>query len=115
MSKFFGATMVIYHDEEWVQIAKIDGNDQIMFTDKFQELTAHMGWEAKGFIGYLIGFFNDEDEHLLDYRSGEAKYSKDQPGYYADNSIDGPQEIVEYVAEYKAINYGSKKIKEKNQ
>ena len=83
--------MTISQDEEWVQIAKLDANDQIWFTNEFQALMGDLGWEAKAFVGHLLGLWYDPFEHLLDYTSGEASHSRDQPGEYDRNGLDEPQ------------------------
>lgn len=36
---------------------------------------------------------------MLDYTSGEARHSEDQPGPFDCNGLDEPQEVVEYWAE----------------
>jgi len=36
---------------------------------------------------------------MLDYTSGEARFSQDQPGEYDRNGLEEPQEVVEYWAE----------------
>jgi len=36
---------------------------------------------------------------MLDYTSGEARHSEDQPGQFDRNGLDEPQEVVEYWAE----------------
>ena len=91
--------MTVSHSEEWIQIAKLDANDQIWFTDEFRALMGDLGWEAKAFVGHLLGLWYDPFEHILDYSSGEASHSRDQPGEYDRNDLDEPQEVVEYWAE----------------
>ena len=90
--------MTIHHDEEWIRIATLDTNDQIWFTDEFRALMGELGWEAKAFVGHLLGLWYDPFEHVLDYSSGESVYSHDQPGEYDRNGLDEPQEVVEYWA-----------------
>ncbi|MBN1485749.1 MAG: hypothetical protein JXA37_13630 [Chloroflexia bacterium] len=90
--------MTISQREEWVQIARLDENEQIWFTDSFRELMGDLGWDAKAFVGHLLGLWYDPFEHLLDYSSGEASLSSDQPGEYDRNGLDKPQEVVEYWA-----------------
>lgn len=90
--------MPINREEKWIQIAELDQQNQIWFTKEFQEIMADLGWEAKALVGHLLGLWYDPFEHILDYTSGEAKYSKDQPGTYDRNSLDEPQDVVEYWA-----------------
>jgi hypothetical protein len=91
--------MTISQREEWVQIAQLDARDQICFTSEFQGLMEDLGWEAKAFVGQLLGLWYDPFEHMLDYSSGEARHSLDQPGAYDRNGLDQPQEVVDYWAE----------------
>ena len=91
--------MTISRNEEWVQIAELDGGDQIRFTPAFRELMKDLEWEAKAFVGHLLGLWYDPFEHILDYTSGEALHSEDQPGQFDRNGLDEPQEVVEYWAE----------------
>jgi hypothetical protein len=90
--------MPISRHEDWVQIAALDDQDQIRFTPEFQALMSDLGWEAKAFVGHLLGLWYDPFEHLLDYTSGEATCSQDQPGHFDRNGIDEPQDVVEYWA-----------------
>jgi hypothetical protein len=91
--------MTISRNEEWVQIAELDEDDQIHFTPAFRELMNDLDWEAKAFVGHLLGLWYDPFEHMLDYTSGEARHSEDQPGHFDRNGLDEPQEVVEYWAE----------------
>ena len=91
--------MTISRNEEWVQIAELDEDDQIRFTPAIRELMKDLGWEAKAFVGHLLGLWYDPFEHMLDYTSGEARHSEDQPGQFDRNGLDEPQEVVEYWAE----------------
>jgi len=91
--------MTISRKEEWVQIAELDKDDQIRFTPVFREVMKEIGWEAKAFVGHLLALWYDPFEHVLDYTSGEARYSEDQPGQFDRNDLDKPQEVVEYWAE----------------
>jgi hypothetical protein len=93
-----GNHVTIHQDEQWVRIAELDANDQIHFTAKFQALMGELGWEAKALVGHLLGLWYDPFEHLLDYSSGEAHYTSDQPGEYDRNGLDQPQDVVEYWA-----------------
>ncbi len=61
-----------------------------------------MGGEA--FAGNLLSLWYDPFEHMLDYTSGEARHSEDQPGKFNRNDLDEPQEVVEYWAEKWAMN-----------
>jgi hypothetical protein len=89
------AAMPISRHENWVQIAELDDHDQIRFTPEYQELMGDLGWEAKALVGHLLGLWYDPFEHLLDYSSGEATETEDQPGVFDRNPLDGPQDIVE--------------------
>jgi hypothetical protein len=91
--------MTISRNEEWVQIAGLDESDQIHFTPEFQSLMADLGWRAKAFVGHLLGLWYDPFEHMLDYTTGEAKISADQPGAFDRNELAEPQDVVEYWAE----------------
>ncbi|MDQ3009402.1 MAG: hypothetical protein M3X11_01660 [Acidobacteriota bacterium] len=90
--------MPINRDEEWVQIAYLDSEDHIRFTEEYIALMGDQGWEAKAFISHLIGLWYDPFEHLLDHGSGEATITKDQPGIFDRNALDEPQDVVEYWA-----------------
>jgi len=61
---------MIYHDEPWVQIAYLNEYNQIYFTDEFLEIMGELGWEAKAFVGHLLGLWYVLLEHMLDYASG---------------------------------------------
>jgi hypothetical protein len=89
---------MIRHDEPWVQIAFLDDQNRIYFTGEFLEIMGDLGWEAKAFVGHLLGLWYDPFEHILDYTSGEAKYTADQPGDYDRNGLAESQEVVEYWA-----------------
>jgi len=91
--------MPISRNDEWVQIAELDDQDRIYFTAEFCDIMGELGWEAKAFVGHLLGLWYDPFEHMLDYTSGEAKLTEDQPGEFDRNSLDEPQEVVEYWAE----------------
>jgi hypothetical protein len=95
---------MIHHDEPWIQIASLNNQDQIYFTDEFQEIMGELGWEAKAFVGHLLGLWYDPFEHMLDYSSGEAKFTRDQPGDFDRNGLDEPQDVVEYWAEHWSRN-----------
>jgi hypothetical protein len=84
--------------EEWVQIAELDDGDRIWFTAEFRDVMGELGWEAKAFVGHLLGLWYDPFEHMLDYTSGDAVLSRDQPGRFDCNDLDGPQDVVEYWA-----------------
>lgn len=90
--------MTISRNEEWIQIAELDEQDRIHFTPDFQELMGELGWEAKAFAGHLLGLWYDPFEHLLDYGSGEATCTRDQPGEFERNDLSDPQDVVEYWA-----------------
>ncbi len=57
--------MPISSHEDWVQIAELDDQDQIRFTAEFRALMGDLGWEAKAFVGHLLGLWYDPFEHLL--------------------------------------------------
>lgn len=90
--------MTISHDEEWIEIAELDAENHIRFTAEFQALMGELGWQAKAFVGHLLGLWYDPFEHMLDYGSGEAQASADQPGEFDRNALDEPQDVVEYWA-----------------
>lgn len=90
--------MPISRKEQWIQIAELDKNDRICFTPEFENIMGDLGWEAKAFVGHLLGLWYDPFEHILDYTSGDAKFTKDQPGKFDRNSLDEPQDVVEYWA-----------------
>lgn len=90
--------MPVSRNEAWVQIAYLDEQDQIRFTHEFQDLMGKLGWEAKAFVGHLLGLWYDPFEHMLDYSSGEATVTLDQPGEFDRNGLDEPQDVVEYWA-----------------
>ncbi len=90
--------MTISRDEEWIQVAELDAENRICFTAEFQALMGELGWEAKAFVGHLLGLWYDPFEHILDYGSGEAQASADQPGEFDRNALDEPQDVVEYWA-----------------
>lgn len=91
--------MTISRNEEWVQIAELDAEDHIRFTSEFRDLMGELGWEAKAFVGHLLGLWYDPFEHMLDYGSSEAEASADQPGKFDRNALDEPQDVVEYWAQ----------------
>lgn len=90
--------MPVSRSEEWVQVAELDEKDWIRFTAEFRRIMGELGWEGKAFIGHLLGLWFDPFEHMLDYTSGEAVVSQDQPGIFDRNDLDGPQDVVEYWA-----------------
>jgi hypothetical protein len=90
--------MPVSRHEDWVRIAELDDQDQIRFTPEFQAIMGDLGWEGKGFVGHLLGLWYDPFEHMLDYTSGEATCSPDQPGQFDRNGLDEPQDVVEYWA-----------------
>jgi len=90
--------MPVSRKEEWVQVAELDETDQIWFTAQFRAIMGKLGWQAKAFVGHLLGLWYDPFEHMLDYTSGEAIFSEDQPGVFDRNDLDGPQDVVEFWA-----------------
>ncbi|MBC7813987.1 MAG: hypothetical protein H7175_22730 [Burkholderiales bacterium] len=96
--------MTIAHDEEWIQIATLNQHNQIYFTPEFIDLMGELGWSAKALVGHLLGLWYDPFEHMLDYGSGEAKYSQDQPGEFDRNDLTEPQDVVEYWAVHRSKN-----------
>ncbi len=57
-----------------------------------------LGWEAKAFVGHLLGLWYEPFEHMLDYTSGKAQSSLDQAGTFDRNDLSKAQEVVEYWA-----------------
>ena len=47
--------MPISSHEDWVQIAELNDQDQIRFTPEFRALMSDLEWEAKAFVGHLLG------------------------------------------------------------
>jgi hypothetical protein len=90
--------MPISRNDDWVSIAELNELDEIRFTSEFLTLMGELGWEAKAFIGHLLGLWYDPFEHMLDYMSGQATCSEDQPGQFACNELEQPQDVVEYWA-----------------
>lgn len=75
----------------------------MLITEYFQRIESQISdcihiVEPKAFIGHLLGRWFDPFEHMLDYTSGEAVVSQDQPGIFDRNDLDGPQDVVEYWA-----------------
>ena len=95
--------MPVSRHEAWVQIAELDAHDQIRFTREFQDLMGELGWEAKAFVGHLLGLWYDPFEHMLDYSSGDATVTVDQPGQFDCNTLDEPQDVVEYWAKHWSV------------
>ena len=50
---------------------------------------ADLDWEAKAFVGHLLGLWYDPFEHLLDCTSGESTRSGAQPVVDGDGSRSG--------------------------
>lgn len=90
---------MIRHDEPWIQIAFLNDQNHILFTDAFLEIMGDLGWEAKAFVGHLLGLWYDPFEHMLDHASGEATLTADQPGTFERGNLREPQEVVEHWAE----------------
>lgn len=88
--------MSISRNDTWIRIAALNERDEILFAPEFLELMGELGWEAKAFVGHLLGLWYDPFEHLLDYW-GDAKATKDQPGART-GGLEGPQDVVEYWA-----------------
>ncbi len=89
--------MISRHDE-WIQIAALDEEDRIYFTEEYRQIMGMLGWEAKAFAGHLLGLWYDPFEHMLDYGSGEAKHTEDQSGRFDRNALGDAQDVVEYWA-----------------
>jgi len=89
--------VTISQKDEWVQIAALNERDEILFTPEFLGTMGELGWEAKAFVGHLLGLWYDPFEHVLDYFSGQAKETADQPGN-CDGDLHGRQDVVEYWA-----------------
>ncbi|HLY72730.1 MAG TPA: hypothetical protein VKU80_01315, partial [Planctomycetota bacterium] len=96
--------MTIARNETWIQLADLNDQQELRFTPELKEVMGELGGEAKAFVGHLLGLWYDPFEHLLDYYSGNAKHSKDQPGTFNSNGLDEPQDVVEYWAEQWAKN-----------
>ncbi|MBI4229441.1 MAG: hypothetical protein HY608_01255 [Planctomycetes bacterium] len=90
--------MTIRRDEEWIQIAELNDANEIRFTPAFRDLMGDLDWEAKAFVGHLLGIWYDPFEHMLDYSSEESKVTEDQPGSFGQNSLEEAQDVVEYWA-----------------
>ena len=90
--------MTISKKDEWVQIASLNERDEILFTSGFLGVMGELGWEAKAFVGHLLGLWYDPFEHTLDYWT-DAKVTKDQPGTFT-GDLEGPQDVVEYWATF---------------
>jgi hypothetical protein len=88
--------MTISKNDEWIQVAALGDRDEIFFTPEFLATMGELGWEAKAFVGHLLGLWYDPFEHTLDYW-GDAKATKDQPGEFT-GDLEGPQDVVEYWA-----------------
>src|ERR1700679_3292269 len=58
--------MPVSRNEDWIRIAELDVQDHIRFTPEFQSLMGDLGWEAKAFVGHLLGLWYDPFEHMLD-------------------------------------------------
>ena len=96
--------MVIRRKEEWIQLAELDREDHIYFTSEFKRIMSSLGWEAKAFVGHLLGLWYDPFEHMLDHNSGDSELTKDQPGRFNCNCLDEPQDVVEVWAKHWAEN-----------
>lgn len=89
--------MPISRNEDWVSVAELNERDEICFTSEFLALMGDLGWEAKAFVGHLLGLWYDPFEHMLDYFGG-ATHSRDQPGQVNGGGLNQPQDVVEYWA-----------------
>lgn len=89
--------MTVSRNEEWIPIAALSERDEILFTPEFLGVMGELGWEAKAFVGHLLGLWTDPFEHALDYFGG-ASATDDQPGTYESGELGGPQDVVEYWA-----------------
>jgi hypothetical protein len=94
--------MTVSRNDEWIQIAALSERDEIFLTPEFLAVMGELGWEAKAFVGHLLGLWYDPFEHTLDYW-GDAKATRDQPGRF-DGDIEGSQDVVEYWAAIWAAN-----------
>jgi hypothetical protein len=88
--------MPVSRNDEWIQLAALSERDEIFFTPEFLVIMGELGWEAKAFVGHLLGLWHDPFEHTLDYW-GNAKVTRDQPGK-PDGDLEGPQDVVEHWA-----------------
>ncbi len=89
--------MTISRNDDWVRIAALNERDEIIFTREFLDVVGDLGWEAKAFVGHLLGLWYDPFEHTLDYFGG-AKVTLDQPGTFKSGRLDEPLDVVEYWA-----------------
>lgn len=89
--------MTISRNDDWIQVAALNERDAIFFTPEFLEVMGELGWEAKAFVGHLLGLWYDPFEHTLDY-FGSAKVTKDQPGSFKTGDFEEPLDVVEYWA-----------------
>jgi hypothetical protein len=59
---------MIYHNEEYVNIAELDEHNDIRFTKTFLELTAQLGGNRRRLASQLISHWTGDHLHtLLDY------------------------------------------------
>lgn len=89
--------MTLSRNEDWIQIAALNERDEILFTSDFLDVMGDLGWEAKAFVGHLLGLWFDPFEHTLDYFGG-AKVTLDQPGTFKSGGLREPLDVVEYWA-----------------
>lgn len=70
---------MIFPDEEWVQICKLDSENEICFTEEYLEITKELMWGARKFAAHLITYWDLEHQNILDYFGSdddeEDKYS----------------------------------------
>jgi hypothetical protein len=88
--------VTVSRNDEWIRIAALNEREEICFTPEFLGVMGELGWEAKAFVGHLLGLWYDPFEHTLDYW-GDAKVTRDQPGTFT-GDLQGPQDVVEYWA-----------------
>lgn len=88
--------MTISRNDQWIRIAALNERDEISFTPEFLGVMGELGWEAKAFVGHVLGLWYDPFEHMLDYW-GDSNLTRDQPGEFT-GDLEGPQDVVEYWA-----------------
>lgn len=58
---------MIYSDDEWVQLCKLDDDSEICFTEEYLELMEEIPGDARPFASQLISHWGIEHKTLLDY------------------------------------------------
>ena len=97
--------MPVRRRDEWIQIAELTEDDRIKFTQAFLAIVDDEEGDATRFVGHLLGLWFDPFEHLLDYNTGDAKHTTDQPGQASvGDHLNGDLDVVEYWAMKWAAN-----------